>query len=531
LPYTNSTVEIFVGNVESRLMGPAPLERLDRELNVHLGGRLRGDAPSRRPDDVLIFNPLDAAFISGALPAVKAVLRAEGVKFRVRDLRSPARPMHSSWRFRGFDLRQYQREVVNRAVRRGTGLIDIGTGGGKTALVAAIIARLGRPTLFLVTTRTLLAQTCRELRRFLGFEPGVIGDGERRPAPLTVALAQVLARPEEDVDAWKEGTLVFDEGHHAAAFSWWNLIRKVRARHNYFMTAVPHRSGRDQVVLDALTGGSLTGGAYSACYLVDHGYACPVEVRLEHCNIAGQMTEKPFWTLYNEFIVQNDERNDRIAAIASNHLAKQRSVLILVDRKEHGRRLVRLCGDRAAFIHGARSRGFLRDKVDRFASGELECLIATAGLFQEGISIDGIHVLVQAGALKSRVKVLQSIGRGMRRAPGKDRCIYHDFFDDDALGVFRSHSLQRLRVMREEGFDVPTVPARGPREDLDERVPAAWSHVRGTKLFVRVDGEGRIHARGLCLAKKPVPERFCARCKQPRICENGGEVTWQDGAV
>jgi len=243
------------------------------------------------------------------------------------------------------------------------------------------------------------------------------------------------------------------------------------------------------------------------------------------------MTEKPFWTLYDEFIVQNDERNDRIAAIATKHLAKRRSVLILVDRKEHGRRLVRLLGGGAAFIHGDRSRGFLRDKVDRFAGGELECLIATAGLFQEGVSIDGIHVLVQAGALKSRVKVLQSIGRGMRRAPGKDRCIYHDFFDDDALDVFRSHSLQRLQVMREEGFDVPAVPARTPREDLDERVPAAWSHVQGTKRFVRVDGEGRIHARGLCLAKKPVPGRFCARCKQPRICENGGEVTWQDGAV
>jgi hypothetical protein len=145
-------------------------------------------------------------------------------------------------------------------------------------------------------------------------------------------------------------------------------------------------------------------------------------------------------------------------------------------------------------------------------------------MFQEGVSIEGIQVLIQAGALKSRVKVLQSIGRGMRCAPGKDRCIYHDFFDDDALGVFRAHSLQRLRVMREEGFEVPSVPPRRPRTDLDEPIPPTWFPVAGTKRFVQVDGEGRVHARGVCLDQQAVPERFCARCEGPPICAKGGIV-------
>jgi superfamily II DNA or RNA helicase len=523
MPYTNAAVDILIGNVESRVMGPAPVERLDRELNPHVTRHSRGDATGRLVKDVRIFNPLDGAFITGALPAVKRVLRAEGVRFRVRNLRSPGRRLHD-WKFSGCVLRDYQREVVEAAVRRGTGLVDIGTGGGKTALAAAIIARIGRPTLYLVTTRTLLIQTRRELRRYLALEPGVIGDGERKPTELTVALPQVLARPEEDVGAWQDGVVVFDEGHHAAAFTWFQLLRRVRARFNFFLSAAPFRERGDQAVLDALAGCSLTGGAYSARYLVDRGYACPVEVRLERCSIRGEMTERHFWDLYEEFIVANDQRNERIVAVARGQLDRGRSVLVLVDRKEHGRRLLRALGDGAAFAHGDRSRRFLRDRVDRFAAGELGCLIATAGLFQEGVSIEGIQVLIQAGALKSRVKVLQSIGRGMRCAPGKDRCIYHDFFDDDALGVFRAHSLQRLRVMREEGFEVPSVPPRRPRTDLDEPIPPTWSPVAGTKRFVQVDGEGRVHARGVCLDQQAVPERFCARCEGPPICAKGGIV-------
>jgi hypothetical protein len=48
---------------------------------------------------------------------------------------------------------------------------------------------------------------------------------------------------------------------------------------------------------------------------------------------------------------------------------------------------------------------------------------------------------------------------------------------------------------------------------------------------VRVDGEGRIHAKALCLAREPVPDRFCKRCKNPDLCTEGGRITWRDSAA
>ena len=94
--------------------------------------------------------------------------------------------------FHGPVLRPYQEDVIDLAIRKGHGIIDIGTGGGKTLLAAAIIAMLRRPTLYVVTTRTLLTQTRESLKQFLGIEPGEVGDGRRTISTVTVALAQSL---------------------------------------------------------------------------------------------------------------------------------------------------------------------------------------------------------------------------------------------------------------------------------------------------------------------------------------------------
>ncbi len=527
MAFTNARIDILVGNVESKLCGPVPVQRLDRELNSHLT-RGAGATAGSPGGHALVFEPADRTFLTGSLSHVKRILRSEGVRFRICDLRTLPR-RRIDWSLRGPALREYQLEVVERALDRGAGVIDIGTGGGKTLLAASIAERLGLPTLWLVTTRTLLEQTRRQIRTMFGIEPGVVGNGSSEPRAFTVALAQVLARPGEDVTPWADGMLVFDEGHHAAATTYARLVRRVRARFNYFLSAVPFRQGGDQAVLDALTGGTLTGGSYSASYLVDRGYACPVEVRIVPCRISGAMREKPVWKLYEEFLVANDERNARIAGIARERLALGESVLVLVDRKEHGRRLRDLLGEGAATADGDLSRKQLRAVVDAYAEGSTRCLVATSGLFHEGISIEGIHALIQAGGLKSRAKIVQSVGRGMRLAPGKRRCLYVDFFDDDDAGLLRAHSLQRMRVLREEGFDVPRSlgESAAPTPDPGPIRPE-WSHVPDSRLFVLMDDGGAIRGAASCLRKDVVPERYCKECVQP-VCMLGGEVSWREG--
>ncbi len=509
----NALVEIRLGNVESRIVGPAPRQRLDRVLNPRrlLAGDEEGDP------EAVVYEAGRGVFLSGALPRVKATLAAAGVRWRLRDLRFAAPPA-GPWRLAdGIALRDYQREVVEEALRRGRGLVDVGTGGGKTLLAAAIVANLSRPTLWVVTTRTLLHQTVACVRSFLGVDPGVLGEGERRPAPLTVALIQSLLAG-VDLSPWRGGTLVFDEGHHAAAASWQEALRRLAPRYPFFLSAVPFRTGADQAVLDALAGKPLTRGRFSARFLVERGYACPVEVRVERCALAGDMREKPFGTLYREFIVENRERNARIAAIAGEEAAAGRSVLVLVEHVRHGEILLSALGAAARFVHGDTPRGLLAETVRGFSAGALRCLVATTGLFQEGVSIDGLHALVLAGGLKSRAKVLQAVGRGMRLAPGKTRCLFFDFYDDDEGGVFRRHSRRRLEALKEEGFVVPPV-AGGPAPPPQDDVPPQWAHVPGSWKFLLVDGRGEVRATAACVLPGLVPDRWCKGCPERATCD------------
>ena len=516
MAFVNVRLDIIIGNLESQLVGPVPRQLLDRELNPHLARVSNQGSGETERSLALVYNPSRNSFLTGALPRVKRLLKSEGIRFRLRDVRSRPRPRFA-WRLHKHELRAYQEEVVKTALSRGCGLIDIGTGGGKTPLAASIIARLGLPTLYLVTTRTLLEQAARNLQDYLNVEPGVIGDGVRRPNFITVALVQSLGQLDEDLSLWADGALIFDEGHHAAAATYLDLVKRVNARYNFFLSAVPFRTGEDQAVLDALTQGSLTGGAYSARYLIENDYACPVEVCVEHIEIKGEMGEKNFATLYAEFIVNNEERNRRIARRALGEIGEGKSVLVLVERIRHGEMLHRLIGEDSAFVHGGVGKRTLAAVTSRFVRGAQKCLIATAGLFQEGVSIDGIQVLIQAGGLKSKVKVIQAIGRGMRSAPGKRSCKYVDFWDDDAAGVLRSHSRERVKALKAEGFHIPTIHRGGrpPGEPLNLEIPPTWAHVPSTNIFALVNSDGEILDRELCICPALVPEDVCRRCMSP----------------
>ncbi len=577
MAYRNATVEIAIGNVESKISGPVPVQLLDRVLNPHLPA-LQVSGEGARPTLSCVFEPAEASFLTGALPVVKRALRRAGVRFRVRDRRL----LHSrrnDWKLDGWELRDYQQEVVAAAIRAGHGIIDIGTSGGKTILAAAILARLGLPTLYLVTTRTLLHQTVEALERYLGVRPGIVGDGVCDPRRLTVGLVQGVPLDGPFLSPWSGGTLVFDEGHHAAARTFLQLVRTVAPRHHFYLTAVPFRAGGDQVVLDALAGKSLTGRRYSAAFLVENGYACPVEVSIEPCHISGAMHEKPFATLYREFIAENQERNARIAAIAASEVDAGRSVLVLVERIRHGEMLQarirnalddlaagpvpRACG----LVHGKLARTQLAEVTSDFSAGKLPCLVATAGLFQEGVSIDGIEVLIQAGGLKSKAKVIQAVGRGMRLSPGKSACTYYDFRDDDEAGVFRGHARKRIAALKEEGFfvaegeadsrgtrvvsgggpgdgglrtgapsgagfDGSTPTAGGPPDPGQPQTDGrAWFHVPGSRRFLFVDDEGRAYAAALCLKKNLVPLKLCKKCPDRTVCERGGECYGKESRV
>ncbi len=84
------------------------------------------------------------------------------------------------------ELRPYQHEALAAAEKKSFGVIEAGTGSGKTVMALALVARRRQPTFVVVHTKELLYQWQERVRQFLGLEPGLIGDGKFTllPSPL-----------------------------------------------------------------------------------------------------------------------------------------------------------------------------------------------------------------------------------------------------------------------------------------------------------------------------------------------------------
>jgi superfamily II DNA or RNA helicase len=116
------------------------------------------------------------------------------------------------------------------------------------------------------------------------------------------------------------------------------------------------------------------------------------------------------------------EEPDRLTAIANlvSHVNDTGNTLVLVDRVAAGHALIERLGDRAVFVSGATKAGARQDEYDEVSTSTGKIIVATYGVAAVGINIPRIFNLVLLEPGKSFVRVIQSIGRGIRKAEDKD---------------------------------------------------------------------------------------------------------------
>jgi superfamily II DNA or RNA helicase len=140
-----------------------------------------------------------------------------------------------------------------------------------------------------------------------------------------------------------------------------------------------------------------------------------------HVNIV-QLVDHAEFTNYQSELKYLLEEPDRLQAIAGliQQVKETGNTLVLVDRIAAGTELVRLLGDRAVFVSGATKAGDRQDEYDEVANVDDKIIVATYGVAAVGINIPRIFNLVLVEPGKSFVRVIQSIGRGIRKAEDKD---------------------------------------------------------------------------------------------------------------
>lgn len=381
-----------------------------------------------------------------------------------------------------YEIRNYQKQCIDVALKNKRGLIQLATGGGKTIVAARIIKEIGlKNVLFLVTTKELLYQAKRVFETVLN-DPGVgiIGDGKCEISNINVATIQTIVRCVGSEDDYKNyikeisslfeesssddaeldetniqkvigcinntNVVFFDECQHAPASTCFLALSKcAKASYRFGLSATPFREDGEDLTIEGLFGHTLI--EISLSYLIENDFL--VKPKIITINMRDKSVKPPKQTYpeeYKNYIVENHERNSIISIFSKYFSNNDKTVLILVKQIKHGEILEKMIPE-SVFIDGKKSSKNRGNAIEKLLNRETKVLIATT-LADEGLDIPSLDVLVLAGSGKSKTKAFQRIGRVLRKYDGKTECCIIDFID---IGKHcYDHSKRRLNLYKNE---------------------------------------------------------------------------------
>ncbi|MBA4192129.1 MAG: DNA helicase [Planctomycetaceae bacterium] len=348
------------------------------------------------------------------------------------------------------ELRDHQEDALNalntlRAEGNTIALLQHATGTGKTVTAITDARRLGLRTLFVVHTKDLVEQA---VGKFAEFWPevtcGRFADAARDTAqPVIVGTVQSLSKNLTEFAPNDFGYLIVDEAHHATAESYQQLLGYFKPRFTLGLTATPDRAD-GQSALEVFRTAAHRLGLREA---VECGELVPIRCVRVETNV--DLTRVRFNAVqYHrkdiEEAVLVPDRDRLIVDTYAEHVSGRRAVVFCVN-VDHGERLAKLFNDRGhatRSVSGRMSTSERREALDQFVAGTTRVLCA-CDLLNEGWDCPGVEVLFMARPTLSKVIYLQQLGRGTRKAPGKESLLVFDFVDN-ATHYNASLSLHRL---------------------------------------------------------------------------------------
>jgi superfamily II DNA or RNA helicase len=345
------------------------------------------------------------------------------------------------------ELRPYQEEACERLFdalqETGRGQLVLATGMGKTVVMAEVAARLFSSGA-LAHRRILVLADKRELVRQLqvGFWAQLPKDvpthllaPEEEPSfweGTTFATVQtVLSR----IDTLPEFDAVFvDEAHHIGSRTYQTVLDKLKPPRLAGVTATPWRG--DEFDIDDVLGQPLIRvGIADGLRL---GYLSEVDYRLLADNLDWEMIQQAsaFGYTLTELnkrliIPTRDEEAARLVAETFQKEAR-RSALVFspsLDHADHFTAMLRLFGLRVESMYGAMQPRERDRLLSRFKAGQIDVL-CTVDLFNEGMDVPDVDLIVFMRATHSRRIFVQQLGRGLRVTKGKDKVVVLDFVTD-----------------------------------------------------------------------------------------------------
>ena len=365
---------------------------------------------------------------------------------------------YADWLLSGFNYYDYQEELILRGLKEKRGVVKSPTGSGKTLIMAGLVkALLGRKMVLLFNAKQLLTQTYDFLTETCGMDNIGLCFGEGYVYGDVMLCTVQSIEKILDTHLEEAEVLMVDECHEFANGKTTLAALRAfpKALYRIGFTATPPSDIIPKLNLEGSLGPVWTSVDTSG--LVDAGKLTKPIIQLidRPYTASGADEDKPYLEVYEDYIVNNDERNNIIKEIVNEirRTSERSRILVLTKSLDHGRTLQNLLGDgEVQFLQGEDSLGERYKSISTFRRHRGSSTLIGTKILQTGINIEEITHFINARGMKSEIATLQALGRALRRHDSKDKVFVYDFLDKEKY--LSGHSLARKRHYEKEGHEV-----------------------------------------------------------------------------
>lgn len=340
-------------------------------------------------------------------------------------------------------LRSDQQLCVDELLKKKRGILFSLPGSGKTVMGCELIDKISVKTIVLVPTKYLLDQWVERMQTFLGYTPGVIGDGKFVLKDITIStFASALKR----LDTIKNefGLLLIDETHRIAADTYRTVVGNMNCRYKIGMTGTLERKDEKEFIVYAYLGNNIIENTYKATMepiimIYDTGIVLP---KVTYTEAVSKLAENE---QYNKMILDNILK-----------LYNKRFQLVLTFRRKQIDYLEANLPKDIKVVTGS-STNKEREGLNETITNSRVILATT--VLDEGADITKLDTLHLVSPFNNIPKLQQRINRITRTIPNKKQPIIIDYFFHGRCKGWSPLLQQRKRLefYRKEGYKIMKV--------------------------------------------------------------------------
>lgn len=416
------------------------------------------------------------------LPDVVSEIKSRGYKIKIKDERKSfdlelGKVSNDYFQDYGWTIADHQLKAINAITENHKGIIKVGTGGGKT-LITAVLADLyikkGKRIIVIVPNKDLIEQTKAEIELF-DIEVGAYYQKEKNlEPPVVVSTWQSLGRNPRILHDF-DGFMV-DECHGSKASTLKKLLtgptgNNIPIRIGLSGTLPDHDTDKitvfcalGPVVAEVRSEELIKEGWLAKPNLAMLGFK--EDFKEEYEQFKKEFKNDPdlkdvtyaefkrkylFPEYQNEksYLTHNGDRLETLALMIRKFTEKYGNSFVLVNSIDFGKKLAKLVGDNSIFISSS-----IKDRkpiYESFDENDNMVGIATYNLASTGLNIPRLFNVFLIDGGKSSVRVVQTIGRGLRKAKDKDQVNIIDVYSSVVYST--RHAAKRRKIYKEENYD------------------------------------------------------------------------------